>query len=434
MSAGSHRNDYVILAVLALASVVVVALAVSMGWGRGGTGSPQHTTYSADDEGVKAYYLLLERIALPTRRLRDPFEADTLADVDVLFLLDAMVPLQPGESEALAAWIRSGGVLVCAQDTATQLSLFSEPPVEGYPSPSRWPPASDRVRRRRARWGEPAGREPAGAEPTEFGPSTAWALARDVKRTQFAGTDGHLSIFNAPDLPGIGPFTPLLGDTGGVRIAAWRLGKGNIILLGDGSFLSNDLLGKADNAVAAANLAEYALQPTGGRRVAFDEYHLGHSRTKSAVLGRMLLGTYPGAAVLCATAAGILYLLYRGRRLGTRRPPPPSHRRSKLEFVHAVGATYRAAGANKLTFGILYNAFRGRVTARVRLPENAKAEQLAARLAEQTGSPPEQYTHTLTRCEQALGASRLSGRALSGLLNEIAVMEWEVFHGDRGSQ
>ncbi len=429
MSAGGHKNDFVILAVLALASVVVVALAVSMGWGRGGGGAPQHTTYSADEEGVKAYYLLLERIALHTRRLRDPFGADTLADVDVLFLLDAVVPLRPGESEAMTAWIRSGGVLVCSQEAVTWLSLFADPSVDFSPPPSSWPPVPDRARRRRTPRGEPAEFEPA-----EFEPTATWPLARDVKRTQFAAPDGHLSMFDAPDLPGIGPFTPLLGDTDGVRIAAWRLGRGNIILLEDGSFLSNKLLAEADNVVAAANLAEYALQPTAGRRVAFDEYHLGHARTGPTVLGGMLLGTRPGAAVLCATAAGILYLLYRGRRLGTRRPPPPSHRRSKLEFVHAVGATYRAVGANKLTFGILYNAFRGRATARVRLPENAKAEQLAARLAEQTGSPAARYTRILTRCEQALGARRLSGRGLSGLLKEIAVVEWEVFHGDRARQ
>jgi hypothetical protein len=57
-----------------------------------------------------------------------------------------------------------------------------------------------------------------------------------------------------------------------------------------------------------------------------------------------------------------LFLLYQGRQFGPI--VSAQRRRSKMEDVQAVGATYRAAGAHRLTLRLLYNWVRQRLTSR----------------------------------------------------------------------
>ena len=49
----------------------------------------------------------------------------------------------------------------------------------------------------------------------------------------------------------------------------------------------------------------------------------------------------------------VLFMIYKGRRFGIRRGLERERRRSKLEYIYAVGATYRSAKANRLTLELI---------------------------------------------------------------------------------
>jgi len=452
MSAKRHATDAVILAALgAVFTGAVVLLAL---WGVLRQEDPEQqrvrTTYSTHREGTMAWYLLLDELGYAVRRTERPLLEDALAEADVLFVADPIHPIGGAEVEALDPWIRAGGVLVCAGDsTALPWDLHRIGPRH-------------RASVSRYAWA----RRPEAATVVvskDDGPltrdvSTLWfwtdetidrpgfdpdaddggALEKEPQDMQEEGAKGagaaedQGAAADAAD----GPVEVLLYDAAPssdrmARIATRARGKGRVIFLADSSFLANGRLGREDNAVLAVNLAHYAVSRARGQRVAVDEYHFGFGTRESGwgLMSRMLLVTGPGWAVLALTAAGVLYLVYRGRRFGTRRTPAPARRRSKLEYVHAVGATYRAAGAHRLTLSLIFQWFRRRVAERAAVPPSASVEEIARGLARRTGRPAARYERILGECEKtAAGSERISAHRMTVLLSRLSDMESEVLH------
>ncbi len=410
MSGKNHKSDLAILTVLSvLAAVAILAMTVA---GRLGGGRDQHdmsrSSRSRNVEGTLVAYTLFERLGYPVERTERPLLGNGLPAGGVLVVLEPLVPIDGGETVELTEWVRAGGVIVCSEDVAHLLA-----------------PAADRTR---SRWTE---RIPAR---TVSVPQAArdLPLARDVAAAEFE-TGRTLDLRReVDDTPA--RMTRLFSDGDGPRIAAMALGEGRVVALSDSSFMSNGLIGQKDDAVLAANLIAYARSVARGGPVAFDEYHLGFGahETGTDAMAATLLHTRPGWAVLCLAGAGVLYLIYRGRRFGARRPVERARRRSKLEYVQAVGLTYRAAGANALALGMLLRWFRGEAAALAGLPASADLSQVAARLAQRTGRPAERYERAVRDCEAALRAKSLSGRSFTALLNRLAHIELEI-RNERGT-
>ena len=411
MSKG-RKTDYAILAGLAVfATLFILGLIVS-GWGeqRAPRGPAIRTTHSAADKGALAVYLLFQRLDMPMVRCERPLFADALADVDVLFVIDPLLRPNKGEVRAVRRWVEGGGVLVCTLEAAEALRLVADDDeairVIYLLSSSQ----------RLAEGGDADVPEDRAGLP----------LAREVRavRLDSARGDYYFETGDAPD-----PFAPLFADAEGVRIAARKVVAGRMIVLANSSFLANGWIGKADNAVLAANLVAYCRRQARGRRVAWDEYHLGYGAgpTGWTAMASMLVTTPAGWAVLAATAGGLLLVFYKARRFGTRRAPRRVRRRSKLEYVHSVGATWRAAGANALVLRVVFRWFRGRCAAVAALPESASSREIAQRLARRTARPPGRYQHALDQCERAATRGRLSARRLAGMLAGLAQLESEIF-------
>ncbi|HUU23645.1 MAG TPA: hypothetical protein VM389_14020, partial [Phycisphaerae bacterium] len=256
-------------------------------------------------------------------------------------------------------------------------------------------------------------------------------LARDVRAVHLVST-AALEPGEEDEASGLGRPVPLLADSQGLRILTRRVGSGRVIVLADSSFLANRWIGLADNAVLAANLLAYAVSRARGGRVAYDEYHQGRGRSDSSwrAMAAMLFETPPGWGVLAATAAGVLLLIYKGRRFGRRRAPPArARRRSKTEYVHSVGATYRAAGAHRLTLRLIFRWFRGRCAALAGLADTAPGGEIAAKLAVRTGQPATRYDEVFQDCERALAARTLPRRHFAKLLGALGELDREIFHG-----
>jgi hypothetical protein len=222
----------------------------------------------------------------------------------------------------------------------------------------------------------------------------------------------------------------LLADAKGTRIAARQCGRGAVIILADSSFLANGWINSEDNALLAVNLLAYARSLARGGRAAFDEYHFTGGESEWTIMRKLLLRTSPGWAVLCLAAAGALWLAYKGRRFGVRRDPGRPRRRTKLEFVRAVAATYRAAGAHRLSFELNFGWFKRRAVRRLGLAPSASTGEIASMLARRGGVRSVRNARALQECERSLAQSRWTGRAATRLFRKLALVETEILDGN----
>jgi len=416
MPAKSHRSDYIILVTMAIIAALVVFALVSWGWLRKDERyTTVRTTHSTRSGGTMACYLLFERLGADVRRSERPLLPEALDKLDVLFVIDPLLDIEEGELASLEKWVRGGGVIVWSGQDFLSLLRQRRVRVRRY---------GDEIND-----GEPA------AGPRVPQKVSDLPLAPDVAMVRFESS-------NKLDLDEGGPFRiedegeALFADSVGIRIVSHRRGAGEVIVLADSSFLANAWLGKEDNAILAANLVAYTLAHARGGRVAFDEYHFGFGSRETgwSVLRSSLMKSSPGWAVLCLMGAGILFLVYKGRRFGTRYAPARVRRRSKLEYVHSVGATYQAAGAHGLAFEIVYQWFRRKAASHAGLPPSAPADRLAAHLARRTLHDPGRYEKIIKECEQALDEPRLGARRASALIEQLVTLESEVFNGHRTRQ
>ena len=416
MSVKSHKSEYTILAVLGL----VTALAL-LGMALSGMLHERHagrtgvrTTRSASDDGLLIGYTLFQRLGLPVERSDRLLVTDQLAGVGVVFLIDPLVPVGAVESEDLGAWVARGGVLV-----TTEVLPSLSPTLKQL---TRERPSHPRSVARSLGPGYFT-KAPAEAKPLP--------LARDVEKTFFE-TGAALEAGEKSPNTSISVMEPLFREGRGVRIAQWKVGRGRLILLSDGSFLANANIPAGDNAVLAANLISYALAAANVPKVSFNEFHFGAGGfgRGMGVLAGMLFTTSPGWAILAVTVAGLLFLFYQGRQFGPRRDlSQQRRRRSKLEYVRAVGATYRAAGAHRLALRLIHTWFRQQLMNRTGLTASVSNSVMAQELARRGRSSAVDYQRILDGCERILSQPTISQRQLTLAVAQLARIEKEILHG-----
>ena len=411
MSSKGRKSDYAILLTLAVLTAAAVSAYVlsNLAWESEEAQRVFRSTHSTNDEGAMASYLLFERLGYSVPRSEAPLLDESLKSLDVLFVVDPALPISEAEGTALEQWIVRGGVLVCAGGRKTVLARLHGISIRGEPPEAFGDGLPSRL-----------GRD-----------DLAKPLARDVTTIWLKGQAALVK--DSKVRPGVGLFEPLLTDNEGVRIASLKVGTGRVVLLADSAFLANGWIGREDNAILAANLLSYCLATARGARFAFDEYHFGFGQgagqTGIGFLAGLLVSTSPGWAVMCLTAAGLMYLFHKGRRFGTRRSPGREVHRSKVEFVRSVGATYQAAGAHRLAVGIIAKYFRKSCAARAGLPAAAPVDMIANALARRTGGSPERYRNALQLCERTLDQPRSSSRRGSAVLAKLAEIESEIIDG-----
>jgi hypothetical protein len=406
MSSPNHKSEYRILLVLALITGLVLLAMVWSGMVREDrSGMPGlRTTRSTNIDGLLACYELFERLGLPVERSHRMLLSGQIEDAGVIFLIDPRIPMNPGEIVDLAAWVERGGVLVVSRDMNLLRDLD--------------PTAADLVYESRS-------------STTDSTSPRTLPLSRDVASAPLDAND--IFALKLPDeRTPRKAVEPLFEDRYGVRIAEHRMGRGRLILLSNSSFLDNEHLGVSDNSVLAVNLASYALSRATARKILFDEYHFGFGDGNQGfrLLAGLLLTTSAGWAVLTLTAAGVLFLLYKGRQFGPRRDlAGQRRRRSKMEYVYAVGATYRSAGAHRLTLKLIYSWFRQRATGRTGLTSTAANKLLAQELARRGRSSADEIQRTLDDCDGLLARPAVSQRQLTAALSRLAQIEKEALDG-----
>jgi hypothetical protein len=297
VSAGRWRGPAIGAAIL----LALVVAAVLLGAATPGPRGPASSSYATSPQGVAAWASLLERSGHPVRRLRTRLDDAPLDPGATLVLLDPD-PLADGEAVALRRFLRDGGSAVLG---GAQAGDWVQQVVGGVPDLR---PVGDR-------------RAPALAPVAQTRGVTALEAAGDAV---FA--DG-------------GRLLPVAGGRAGALALADGSGGGRVTVLADASPLQNRLLGRADNAAFALDLAG-----GDGRPVVFSELHHGYGRTG--------LGALPvrwKVALVLAALAALGLMVSRGRRLGPAEAParelPPPRRAYVDALADALGRTRRPGEA-----------------------------------------------------------------------------------------
>lgn len=237
-----------------------------------GPQGPAESSFATSSSGLAAWAELLNRAGHRVSQLRQPLASARVSPASTLVVIGA-TGLSRGGAGRLRAFVARGGRLVLGGGSLSEVmpALVSSPPS--------WSPSGPRSYRVSGRTLSTAGE----------------------------------------------------GSFGGARLLGLSsIGRGAVVLLADPSPVENRLLGEADNAQLAIDLAGAP-----GRPVVFAEalHGYGEATGLGAIPGRWWLA-FAGLAL-----AGGAWAVSRGKRLGPPESPPPPAVPPRSAYVDALAAT-----------------------------------------------------------------------------------------------
>jgi hypothetical protein len=377
---GSHLLAGGLLALLFVGALLLTG--PGKGESEGGTrGVP--STYSDAPEGLRALLLTCGELGIPASRWTRSLELlGAGPPALVLIAGDERIP----DLAPVRAWVEGGGRLLIG-DTAVarpgrlRRTLFEAFDLAVRPSPGGRAVLEPEV-------------EGDGFPPGLFPPARVFDRA-----------------------PGSDPLATVSGDADPAPwIVSIPLGRGEVIAVADGSFLTNDrLLASPACPVLAVRLLERVSR---GEAVAFCESVHGYLEGGSplGVVWAVLRSTPPGHFALQAGAAASLLLIAGARRFGRVRRAAEAPRRSEYEHVDAVARLLRRSGAWREVATLLAEGVRRRLdlppSPRPPRPGGAPSDDLETKVASLASSgDPRRILAALDEIERVPGAAPEGGLA-----------------------
>jgi len=358
------RRWRIVLVVVAAVAAgdAVVAVAGSFGSGGGTTSAGSSSSFDPSAAGTQAMAELLPRFGHAVSRLQAPVAAGVVPVSSTLVVADP-VTWDAGQTGALAAFLRSGGHAVLAGGPFNSSVLRTLLGTGDVPVITPVGVASARA--------VGSAPEVAGVSVVDADPGGgAWAT--------------------------VGTTTPILAQEGATLAVVADVGAGRLVLLASSSPLQNALLGDADNAAFAVDVAGGP-----GRPVVFDEYAHGFG---AGGLGALPL-RWKWALVLGALAV-VLWMWSAARRFG---PPEPAERAlapARVAYVDGLAAVLAATDARRVGEAVapVHRAARSSLCRRLGVPDDtsdaevavvARAAGLSDELVSTALAPPTDKQHAL---------------------------------------
>jgi hypothetical protein len=170
-------------------------------------------------------------------------------------------------------------------------------------------------------------------------------------------------------LPADSPFVPVYGGYGDAAVAIARVAQGTVVWWAGSAPLANRGLGDTGHVELLVN----SLGPSAERRIVWDEFYHGHTRS----FWSYLAGTPLPAAFLHVAALSGLAVFTFTRRRQPIRPPVVEPRTSPLEFVDTMAGLYGRARAAHAAVAAVRSRVRRRLLEIAGLPASASDERLA---------------------------------------------------------
>ncbi|HET9808237.1 MAG TPA: DUF4350 domain-containing protein [Candidatus Limnocylindria bacterium] len=329
---------YLVALLLAIATIAFAFATVGTAPASSGrTGS----VYDDGAGGAAALRRYLEAMGANTTTLQGERFAPDVSAASVLFILGATEAITPTDAESVKKFVSAGGTVV----VATDLGLLERPLLDAF------------------------GLSITGLALPGTHPLSSAVFADPPARALAVDRAGSLSL---------GPQALALASDGRTTIAAAvREGRGTFYMVASlGPFLAAGL-GQADNARVALAFAHDAVAQ--GGTVAFDEYHHGFHPSADVLV--LMQSTWPGRALVFAVAAGFLYLVLSGRRLGPPVPLDPRPARSSLEYIRGFAGLVRRSGRGEIARRRLRRDLRGGLARALGLDPGMEFDRVLATLA-----------------------------------------------------
>ncbi len=393
MSRSIVRAVVALVGFTALASGVGMCARVAE---RGRYATP-YSSLGAGPDGTRGLYLAAERLgATPTRWTRDlsglPARGTLLAMGGCA--LPIRRPVRRYESEALAAWIRSGGVLVVAGATEylpkdLGVSLKRPEGQCGSFLPAFLEAEADATDEEGARSVEdyPSGEDAAAEHDRADGDDEVDAA--DEEPLPRWATPASPILAGVPDLPMVEPARVIVaegtrhdvlltigGAPAGVLVPH---GRGAVVALAAATPFENERISESLGGVLLFRIRD----ARGGKGpLVFDEYHLGVGASRSIVQYLRSLGAGPLMAQLLFAIALLLFRL--GARLGRPVAEPPPGPAGTEPYVEAIGSLYARSGDLSGVVEVTTRRALARIARHHRV-EAADPAVIAARVHERAG-------------------------------------------------
>jgi hypothetical protein len=315
----------------------------------GGSAGPSYDPTSSSPSGAKALALLLAQVGPGVNQATGP---PVPGSGGIALVLNNR--LNSTAERQLTAWVRAGGTLVAADPDL--VAQFAAP----------------------AREAGPLGYLPAVGD-----------MPVDCAVPALAGVDtinpeGDVALRLPPHATGC--FSP---SDGASFLIVEPLGSGNLVLLGGPDLWTNAHLGDDDNSVLAADLL--APRPTGPpvQWIVGPRAGTGHQSLIQLIPPRVKEG------VLELAIAVLLFVLWRGRRLGSPVLETPPVEVPGSELVVAVGNLLQKGGRLDDATAILRTTLRRGVRDQLGVPPDAGPNVAADVVAQRTGLDRDMVLTTL---------------------------------------
>jgi hypothetical protein len=291
------------------------------------------TTFAADPAGTRGLYETAARLGWPVSRRIDRMQMplDTSA---IYVLLRPAVELTSSEAAALFDAVRKGAglLLVPEQGSALTDSLGVKVSDRSF---TPYPPANP------AQW-----------DSLDAIPSIRWPYS--VFELSDSTPDSAVVILAAREFDGFAI------DSAPVVLGV-PLGRGRIVMIADGTVVSNVVFREGFNGVLPIRLLEW-LAPGRRPEVIFAEFHQGYGRHPSVTraIRNVLVKTPPGRVLFQLLVASAVLLLAVGIRPIAPRSRARLERRSPIEHVDALAHAYAQVGATRTATRRLVHGLRRR--------------------------------------------------------------------------
>jgi hypothetical protein len=364
-------------------------------------GKPRRSSYSSQQGGWKAFYLLLQREKFDVRRFTKAPEkwpenaAVVIAGPEYINLGRGSEIWGGSEPDDALSWVDSGGTLILLMDEQNALIQKLKLHAQDYLSKDApVPPA------------QPA------------------ALLTGVRGVFVPGEQRWRDVPKEA--------VTLLADKHPAAVVIPR-GMGRIVAITEPTIADNTHLGEADNARFLVQLvAAYAGTGDDAGAILFDEFHQGYGDDSEERSLWRAIGPAGRLAALQLLAVALLAAYTAARRFGLPRPLPEPPRVSS-EYVASLADLYRRARAGDAALENVYLSFWRDLCRAIAVPLDSDAAEVAPRAAAALGkgdrTTADRLLHLLETCEAKIAAGTKGGVPDADLLRlarEIEDMRKEL--------
>lgn len=334
------------------------------------------STYSAQDHGAKAAYLLLQDLGYKAERWeQSPSELPSDPEHTVLVLASPFRAPLPQEKNALQKYLSLGGRIL---ETGSSPSLYlPQADIEREPLVApNWKEFKPQLISSLTRGGA-----------IQMSPTAYWKDSTTAYLVHYA--DGERPI-----------------------VVSYKVGKGEVIWWAASTPLTNAAIAKSGNLALLLN----SLGKPSDAHVYWDEYFHDAQQSSGGYLSQPAL--WYGLLQCALVFLAVIFTF--SRRNGPIRGLPQPARLSPLEFVSTLGKLYQRAKATHATLEVPYARFRMLATRQLGIRPDVSASELAYAVKNRMRYKDNDLGDLLEQIESALHNPELSEAGALDLAQKLS--------------